>query len=371
MTKKIDSLYIHFPFCLHLCNYCDFFKKVTENRSSELNDFHRYLEVSFIEHESLMRKHGYSWAPLKTLYLGGGTPSLWKEEGCEFLKSFLNKHKITLDPSCEFTLEVNPGSWTEQGLNAWESIGVNRYSLGVQSLDSGMIKNLDRVHTIDDVYETLEYFHKKNVNFSMDFMLGLPFSKELNRDILSELSLALKFSPDHFSVYILTVKNNYTHFKHLPDEEWIEKEFMDVANFLKANEYRHYEVSNFAKEGKSSIHNLAYWQAKSVAAFGPSATGFLSEDGLRYKWKTKTAEMEIEKLSDDEFQLEKLYLSLRAEGFNLQEKILQDQRWKEISEKWISSGWADVDTHQHLSLTSRGFLLLDSLMNDLFVLNIK
>jgi oxygen-independent coproporphyrinogen-3 oxidase len=371
MTKKIDSIYIHFPFCRHLCNYCDFFKKVPQNGPEELKDFHRYLEVSFVEHESLMKKHGYSWAPLKTLYLGGGTPSLWKEEGSEFLSSFLKKNKIELASDCEFTMEVNPGSWTEAGLNAWEKIGVNRYSLGVQSLDGNVIKNLDRVHTIDDVYETLEYFHKKDVNFSMDFMLGLPFSKDLNRDIIGELQRALKYSPDHFSVYILTVKNNYTHYNQLPDEEWVEKEFLEVASFLEKNNYDHYEVSNFALKNKKSNHNLRYWQARTVAAFGPSATGFLAEEGLRYKWKTKEAQMEIETLTDAEFQLESLYLALRAEGINLNDKIQKDSRWKEISEKWVSNGWASITTDNHLSLTSKGYLLLDSLMNDLFVQNLK
>lgn len=371
MEKKIESLYLHFPFCKHLCNYCDFYKKVPKDRLIELVDFHYYLETSFLEHEKLIKTNGYSWGPLKTLYIGGGTPSLWGIEGSEFLKSFLKKHQIELSSDCEFTLEVNPGSWNEKTLNQWESIGVNRYSLGIQSLDRQVVKNLDRVHGIEDVYETLEYFHKKKANFSVDFMLGLPYSKEDKRDVLAELEQVLKYGPSHFSVYILTVKNNYTHYDHLPNEEWIEKEYLDVADFLKTKGFKHYEVSNFALPGFESKHNLSYWQSKTVAALGPSATGFLAEEKLRYKWKTKEAKMEVENLTEEEFKLEKIYMALRADGIDLKTRIEKDPRWKELSLRWIRDELASIDAKEHLSLTSKGYLLLDSLMNDLFVLKLQ
>lgn len=369
--KKIESLYLHFPFCKHLCNYCDFYKKVPKDRSLELSDFHRYFEESFIEHQKLMEKNGYSWVPLKTLYIGGGTPSLWGMEGQEFLKDFFKKYKIELAPDCEFTLEVNPGSWTSEILQEWEALGVNRYSLGIQSLDGQVIKTLDRVHTIDDVYETLEYFHERKINFSVDFMLGLPFSDQLNRNVLYELEKVLKFKPYHFSVYILTVKNNYTHYEKLPNEAWIEKEYMDVSNFLQANGYVHYEVSNFALPGYASKHNLSYWQSKTVAALGPSATGFLAEDKIRYKWKTKEAVMDIELLDADEYKLEQLYMSLRSEGLDIKKLSEKSDKWQELSKKWVGDGYATIDVNQFLKLTGKGYLLLDSLMNDIFLLKLE
>ena len=152
MNKQIESLYLHFPFCAHLCNYCDFYKRVAHNTSSDYKAFHQYLEQSFIYHQNLMEEHGYSWSPLKTFYIGGGTPSLWGKEGKIFLENFLHKHQLTLDPQCEFTLEVNPGAWTEESLAAWRALGANRFSLGVQSLSKDMIKYLDRVHSIEQVY---------------------------------------------------------------------------------------------------------------------------------------------------------------------------------------------------------------------------
>ncbi|MBC7428450.1 MAG: coproporphyrinogen III oxidase family protein, partial [Bacteriovorax sp.] len=338
MKKNIESLYLHFPFCKHLCNYCDFYKKVPKNRDVELNDFHSYLDQAYMEHERLMKKNGYSWVPLKTLYIGGGTPSLWGMEGAKYLSAFLKKHSIQIASDCEFTLEVNPGSWNEEILSEWKRTGVNRYSLGIQSMEGQVIKTLDRIHSIEDVYETLDYFHKQDLNFSVDFMLGLPYSSELKRDVISELQRVLKFSPKHFSIYILTVKNNYTHFSKLPDEEWIEKEYLDVSNFLKNKGYNHYEVSNFAIPSFESKHNLSYWQSKTVAALGPSATGFLAEDKIRYKWKTKEAFMEEEVLDEKEFLLEKLYTSLRAMGINLEDKIEKNQGWKEVSQKWAQEG---------------------------------
>ena len=369
--NRIESLYIHFPFCAHLCNYCDFYKKVSPNLSQDLSSFHSYLQNSFNEHERLMKENGYSWAPLKTLYIGGGTPSLWGLEGAFFLQKFLTDNSIILAPDCEFTLEVNPGAWNERVLGEWEKIGVNRYSLGIQSLDGTLSKYLDRVHSIDDVFDTLNFFNQKRHNFSVDFMLGLPFSEPFNRNVMEELNRALSYNPSHFSVYILTVKNNYTHYSHLPSEEWIEKEYLDVANFLKKNNYLHYEVSNFSLKNRESRHNLSYWKSQTVAALGPSATGFLSEKKLRYKWKPNAPLAELENLTDSEFLLEKIYMNLRSSvGLDLNFFSHIEDIDSKFVNRWVSEGKAIVDEKRHLTLTSKGYLLLDSLMNELFSLKI-
>jgi oxygen-independent coproporphyrinogen-3 oxidase len=365
----IDSLYLHFPFCVHLCNYCDFFKRVTVDKSYDYEVFHQYLEKSFSLHESLMNEHGYSWGPLKTFYIGGGTPSLWGQEGKIFLENFFHQHNLTLDPQCEFTLEVNPGAWTEDSLSAWRALGANRFSLGVQSLDKDMIRYLDRVHSIEQVYETLEYFNKHQLNFSMDFMLGLPFSadeKLKKRDVIAELKEALKYNPSHFSVYILTVKNNYPHYQDLPSEEWIAEEYLAVAEFLKSSGFHHYEVSNFAKPNRESDHNLNYWQSKTVAAFGPSATGFLSEKKLRYKWKVAGPEVDLEQLSEDEFNLENLYMGLRSKtGIRLNDFVPSVQKQKELIKLWSRLDYLEIDGPL-LKLSSKGFLFLDSIIQNIF-----
>lgn len=360
----IKSLYLHYPFCRHLCNYCDFYKNVPKG-DQDIDSFESLLEQMFVRHQKLMDEHGYTWGELETLYLGGGTPSLWGVRGAQKLQELLDKYEIKLSENVEFTLEVNPGSWTEQTLEAWQNIGVNRFSLGIQSLNSTFIKALDRVHNIDDVYDTLKKFSEMRANFSVDFMLGLPFSEEHSRDILDELTRILEFKPNHISLYILTVKDHYTHIDKLPDEEWIEDEYLKVANFLKSHSFDHYEVSNFSLPGFESKHNKEYWKMNSVAAIGPSATGFLKESKFRYKWKVKGAEFVEEKLTEKEYFLEQIYMGLRInDGLPL--NVFNNPDFVRIAEGWVSRNIAEFKDNKVI-LNSAGFLILDSLMNELFL----
>lgn len=361
---EINSLYLHFPFCRHLCNYCDFYKKVKMD-NKEVSDFQKYLNESLRVHHDFLSNNNYALGPLKTFYIGGGTPSLWGEEGVQYLQKLFEKKSLTLDENCEFTLEVNPGSWTEEALQAWYRLGAKRFSLGVQSLNSNFLKILDRVHNVQDVYDTLDFFNLWNVNFSVDFMLGLPKSEELERNVLEELDLILKYEPNHLSLYILTTKSNYKYQNELPSEEWIAREYLAVCDFLKSRGFIQYEVSNFAKPGFESLHNLQYWKSQSVAALGPSATGFLREKKLRYKWQPMKSEFQIEWLSEESFGLEQLYMLLRTNlGVDLT-KYYPQEKVTPIVKDWESRGLIGY-CEGGIVPTSQGFLLLDSLINDLF-----
>jgi oxygen-independent coproporphyrinogen-3 oxidase len=367
--KIIDSLYLHFPFCRHLCNYCDFYKTVPTDRSVDLLKFHQYLEQSYQVHEKLIQQYNYRFAPLKTFYIGGGTPSLWGAEGVAFLKDFFKAKGLELHHDCEFTMEVNPGTWNKESLEQWRAFGVNRFSLGIQSYQEKMLKVLDRVHSLQEVREILTFFDQWDVNFSVDFMLGLPKSDELHRDVIQELEEVLAYDPDHLSLYILTVKSNYVHSKYLPTEEWIEDEYLKVSKHLLNKNYKHYEVSNFAKIGKQSRHNLSYWKSKTVGALGPSATGFLAEEFIRYKWKPHSAEYEIEELNFEQIKLESAYMSLRSEvGLSLPASIMTPALNTKIKE-WQNRELA-VFENNRMQLTSKGYLILDSLINDLFLLGV-
>jgi oxygen-independent coproporphyrinogen-3 oxidase len=249
----------------------------------DLQKFHLYLEQSYQVHSELMQQYNYKFAPLKTFYIGGGTPSLWGTEGVAFLKEFFKAKGLELASDCEFTMEVNPGTWNRESLEQWREFGVNRFSLGIQSYQEKMLKVLDRVHSLEEVREILAFFDEWNVNFSVDFMLGLPKSDELQRDVIKELEEVLAYDPDHLSLYILTVKSNYIHSKFLPTEDWIEDEYLKVSEHLIGKGYKHYEVSNFAKPDKKSQHNLSYWKSKTVGALGPSATGYLAEESVRQR----------------------------------------------------------------------------------------
>lgn len=368
--NTIDSLYIHFPLCRHLCNYCDFYKTApsANERSEKISEFHNHFGRSFTRLNNLMIDQKLEWSALDTLYIGGGTPSLWGEDGAKFLKNFIAENLKGLKKDCEATLEVNPGTWTEQGLNSFIEAGFNRFSLGVQSTKDNFLEKLDRVHRKDEVLKTLSYFKKINANFSVDFMLGLPFSKEDNRDILAELEEILSFGPSHLSLYILTVKENYIHYKNLPDEEWIEKEFLDVSSYLTSRGYEHYEVSNFALKGKKSRHNSKYWVGESIAALGPSATGFFSPNNLRFKWKALTPEVDLEFLSDSEVRMEKFYLGLRTSlGISLDDffKGTDLQKAQDLIKTWQERELCHYQ-EDRVILTPRGYLLMDSLMDEIF-----
>ena len=174
----------------------------------------------------------------------------------------------------------------------------------------------------------------------------------------------LEFEPKHISMYILTVKDNYIHKSELPNETYIEEEYLKASEFLKSQGYNHYEVSNFSLSGQECLHNMKYWSSDSVAAIGPSATGYLvknAENAIRYKWKNKLLKYDLEILDQEQVSLEREYLSFRtSRGLN----ILSNET------RALAKNWADRSLGHFLNdkfhLNSKGFLVLDSLMNEYF-----
>ena len=368
---KVESLYIHFPLCRHLCNYCDFYKTApsANERTDRINDFERLLLESFERLSKIMSDNDASWSELETLYIGGGTPSLWDKSGARFLENFLKQKNIKLKKDCEATLEVNPGTWTHEGLEAFKKIGFNRFSLGVQSTRDEFLEKLDRVHRKKELIETRKKFQSMEANFSVDFMLGLPFSKEKERNIIEELEEIVSYGPSHLSLYILTVKENYKHFENLPDEDWIEKGYTAVSDFLTKRGFSHYEVSNFSLPGKESKHNSKYWRAGSIAALGPSATGYFEKARTRFKWKTLNNDVDLEVLTESEAKMEKFYLGIRtSEGLNFEEFFNSKElpRAMGLSREWEKKGQCSIDKNR-VKLTSRGYIIMDSLMDQVFM----
>ncbi|MDA9189685.1 radical SAM protein [bacterium] len=351
MISLIDSFYIHYPFCRHLCNYCDFFKHELGSAYNE-SEFHQLLAASKNIHSEFLKSENFEIGKLKTLYIGGGTPSLWSSSGQKYLD-------FDFCDSYEATMELNPGSWSEDSKKSWVDFGINRFSIGIQSTNDFYLKLLDRVHNREEVFKTLENMQG---NFSVDLMLGLPYS-EGKRDIISEIDELLAYNPKHFSVYILTVGKNYKHFKELAGEDFIHAEFMQVSTYLKSLGYEHYEVSNFALKGFKSQHNLKYWKSESVAALGPSATGLLRRDksAVRYKWNGKDPRFTVENLSAKELELEAMYMGLRSEiGYRF------SADFSGLIEKWNTQSYISHQSGQSIVLSSKGFLFLDSIMDDIF-----
>lgn len=359
---QVSSLYLHVPFCLHLCNYCDFYKRKLDPDLRQFEDFHQFLRSSLVRHEVLLEQEGFSLGALDTVYLGGGTPSLWGKEGAGVFSSLGFKLKT----DAEFTMEVDPGTWTEDLLSSWKDLGLNRISVGTQTLDENFLKIMDRLHSLEDSLRFLKKLQTENWNFSLDFLLGIPYSKEKNRNIKDELDRFLSYSPKHVSLYILNARSRYPHINELPDDEYIREEFLFVSDYLRSQGFHHYEVSNFALPGFESRHNQKYWQGESVAALGPTGTGYLNlgkDKALRYKWKVSEAEVEIERLGRKELELEEMYLGLRTSlGWSPMEPT---QELKQLFRSWQTTGLGTWDGKKMI-LNSQGFVILDSLMDEIF-----
>lgn len=361
----VSSLYLHVPFCRHLCNYCDFYKQKLTAPVENWRQYEEYLSASLKRHESIMVEQNMRWGDLETLYLGGGTPSLWGKRGAEWLQQDLN---LILAKNAEVTLEIDPGMWQPEELIAWEKFGVNRYSVGTQSLDERFLKVLDRAHGREETFGLLTAL--KGKNFSVDFLLGAPRSSEWKRNILQELEELLSYGPSHVSLYILNPSGGYKLKAFIPDDEWVGEEYLSVSEYLRKNGFNHYEVSNFAKTGLEARHNLRYWMGENVAALGPTGTGYFAHSptqAWRYKWKPSQTEVECEMLGAAELSLEKLYLRLRLNlPFELEELFLgHETAAQAMLSRWSDRGLCSPEGAAW-RMQPAGWVILDSLMDEVF-----
>lgn len=367
MSKELRSLYLHFPYCKSHCNYCDFYSELLHSPSKTLA-FEETLHLAWNKHQDFLLQNDFAFAPLETLYFGGGTPSLWGKAGAAFWEKFWSEKSFKFASNYEWTMELNPGAYELEALKAWEDLGLNRYSVGIQTLNEELLKKLGRRHSLEESRRTLSFL--KGKKYSADLMLGLPFSQG-KRKVLDELKELLTYGPKHLSVYILTVDETYPYFKELPSEEWIEEEFLSVSEFLRTQGFCHYEVSNFALPGFEARHNVRYWESQSVAALGPSATGLLvsGREALRYKWDEKGEKFETEALSEAQFKLERFYMRFRTQlGLDPQEYFSADElsRFAELCASWKKRGLL-TESKKGPCLTAQGYLLLDSLMDEVFI----
>lgn len=357
---NIPSLYIHFPFCKHLCNYCDFYKHKFDDSEKQRAQYQDWLNKALESHQKLLDENRFEISKLDTLYIGGGTPSLWGLQGVSYIGDKFKNYSPK-----EFTIEVDPRTYSTREIKAWEDIGVNRFSLGLQAFNDDYLKLLDRKHTKDEVKQTLKDFSGKN--YSVDLLIGAPkFSSA--RNIKSEIDELISYGPKHFSVYILKTRKNYPLIEKLPSDDEVSEEYLEVCEYLESQGYRQYEVSNFAQDGFRSEHNLNYWRYKSVAAIGQNATGLLSspEKVIRYQWKSSSSDYVIEELSGESLRIEQVYLGLRHKGdFDLASFFASEsEKLNKLLNQWDKLGYLDKNSAYHL--TSKGFLMLDSIIGDLF-----
>ena len=319
MDTSVKSCYIHIPFCSHICSYCDFCKLFYDEKI--VNHYLLALEKEI--------EKNYRGEVLETIYLGGGTPSSLTLRQLEKLFSIIEK--LNRSANCEFTIECNVENITKDKLALFHRYGINRISLGVESFQDDLLKELSRPYTrqdIIDVVSSIRSFGFSNLN--IDLMYALP--NETLDDLQKDLEEALSLNVDHISTYSLMIEEHTSLYlqKVQPiDEELDEAMYNRLSQLLEKNGFIHYEISNFAKENKESRHNLTYWQNERYYGFGLGASGFLED--VRYT-NTRSINQYLlgkflgfsEKLSTQTMRENEIILGLRTKwGINKQKFIFR------------------------------------------------
>ena len=278
------GVYIHIPYCIQRCTYCDFATYVqTEIKPPE-------YYVSLIKKEIFNKRHLFPARVLDTLYFGGGTPSLIPAELIVELILELAKFGYSTGPQTEITIEINPATVDEKKLEIYLNAGFNRFSVGAQSFSNRLLKMVNREHNADQTLQTLRLLKKYDLNFSFDVLFALPTQtvSELRYDVQVALDLGSK----HISPYCLTVPEGHPLSKNRPpDEEQLEM-FSVIHQELSARNFARYEISNYALPGFESKHNLLYWTDEEYWGLGLSAHSYTKKTtwGSRF-WNQSNFEL--------------------------------------------------------------------------------
>ena len=362
----LPGLYIHVPFCARRCPYCDFYS------ISALDLIPRYMESLAIEAHLMAPK----WTkPFETLYIGGGSPSLLTKDGLKKLWEALNV--FDLSQLKEITLEANPEDVNQSQAELWAEMGVTRLSLGLQSLDERWLGEvLGRGHSVQDSLEVVKLLKEQPYALSFDLIYGLP-SQRLE-DWGEDLTKAVELAPDHISAYSLTLTPGTALTRSVserllpppPAADKMADFFLLTAQALKAGGFHQYEVSNFARPGFESQHNLKYWRREPYLGLGPAAHSF---DGTS-RWgnvpsvrqwmsalSSKALPQAFEEVIDDKAaQLEEVMLGLRLPEGVREEVLINAPRLKEF----IESGHL-IHSEGRIRPTEKGILVADRLAVEL------
>jgi oxygen-independent coproporphyrinogen III oxidase len=366
-------LYVHVPFCLRRCVYCDF--AVTASSAAPVDAW-----LAAVAAELQQRRDAEGWAAqlrLHTIYIGGGTPSLLGTDGMTRLADVLSRF-ASWSEDVEWTSEANPESFTAELAAEWVSTGVNRLSLGAQTFHEPALHWMGRLHGAEGPARAVAAAREAGLdNISVDLIFGLP--DHLGRDLVLDLDLALGLRPAHVSLYGLTAEPGTPLGRRvregreqLAGEDRYAAEYRMAATRLRSAGFDHYEVSNFARPGRESRHNQAYWRHRAYLGLGPGAHSFLPpvrswnvRDWAEYRQRLadgRTAVEGSETLHDAEMAMETIWLGLRSTD-GLRTGALSGAQ-QALARSWAASGLAERDGEQ-LRLTVEGWLLLDRLAVDL------
>lgn len=361
------GIYVHIPFCIKKCYYCDF---VSYANSFEMqDDYIKKVKQEIEENKEYLKNN-----EITTIYIGGGTPSSIKEEHIkEILEKIFEVANIKNKEKLEITIEVNPGTVTKEKLQMFKNCGINRLSIGLQSTNDGLLKQLGRIHNYNQFLDTYNWAKKVGFeNINVDLMLGIPNQKI--EDLKDSLEKIVNLKPKHISVYSLIVEEatpiekmiNSGELK-LPEEEEERNEYHYTKNYLELNGYKHYEISNFAIDGYESKHNTNCWKQKSYIGFGIAAHSYMN--GVRYSNTTDLKQYIIksskeiktihEKQNKEDMQKEYMMLGLRMlDGVKISEfkaKFGENPIFlfrKEL-EKLVNEELVEIDL-DNIKLTNKG-----------------
>ena len=371
------SIYIHIPFCIKRCFYCDFCSSILNKEKEE--EYFKYLlrEIDLYK-EFLKDKE------IVSVFIGGGTPSCVDSKNILNIVDRLNKYTY-LKKDLEFTIEANPNSLDSKKLDDYLSSGINRFSIGAQSFNDNLLKKIGRIHNKKQIISSIELLKENNIkNFSLDLMLGLP--DQNLKDIEDSFHYIEDLNPKHISYYSLILEENTYMYKNrnlfnFSSDTEDRKMYHYLLKGLDDLNFKQYEISNFAKDGYESRHNLRYWRLKNYLSFGMSAASNI--ENIRFK-NTENFDQYFSSLKDHSFPIEDfeildkidrineyIIMALRLnKGLNIDEfnkKFDEDffKSYKKEFDKNTKLGLIKLDNN-NLSLTSLGLDFSNQVELDFF-----
>ncbi|CNB18572.1 coproporphyrinogen III oxidase [Streptococcus agalactiae] len=375
MLKKPTSAYVHIPFCTQICYYCDFSKVFIKNQPVDA-----YLQALIREFRS------YDITELRTLYIGGGTPTSISAVQLDYLLTELSRD-LNLNTLEEFTIEANPGGLTVDKIEVLQKSAVNRVSLGVQTFNDKHLKRIGRSHNEAQIYSTIDALKTAGFqNISIDLIYALP--GQTMDDVRSNVAKALSLNIPHLSLYSLILEHHTVFMNkmrrgklHLPTEDLEAEMFEYIISEMERNGFEHYEISNFTKPGFESRHNLMYWDNVEYYGVGAGASGYL--DGIRYRNRGPiqhylkgvsegNARLSEEVLSKNEMMEEELFLGLRKkEGVSIgkfEQKFGTsfEKRYGQIVQELQSDGLLK-ENNGFIQMTKKGLFLGDTVAEKFIV----
>lgn len=368
MQAKPSSAYVHIPFCTQICYYCDFSKVFIKNQPVD----------AYLEH-LIQETRSYEIGKLRTLYIGGGTPTALSAQQLAYLLTELPK-VMDLSEVEEFTIEANPGDLDPDKIAVLKDSQVNRVSLGVQTFDNKMLKKIGRSHQEQDIYDNIRHLKQAGFdNISIDLIYALP--GQTMDQVKENVAKAIDLDIPHMSLYSLILENHTVFMNRmrrgklpLPKEELEAEMFEYIIEELEKAGFEHYEISNFSKPGFESRHNLVYWDNAEYYGLGAGASGYV--DGIRYKnhgpirhyleaVEAGKARITEEHLTLEEKMEEELFLGLRKKTgvskVRFEEKfgVSFDQRYGQVVANLTEQGLLVPDDKQ-VRMTKRGLFLGDT-----------